>query len=265
MQKETDHFYAAVTKVDLDAKDAGEKAGIYLTNGNQKVIVRLYTGYENGKKIIFTMDTASRSLPNPCGHLVWLKVVRNAHQLSGYYSGDGKLWTSLGAPISAVSLDKAQPNFNSWVGTSVGLFAEGTPADFDFFVCKDGYTSLPAAGCSNYFGVTKIAEAGEMAVTNTSVYGGWFMISGVELGRQSPAGIAVLASAKTTGTLEIWLDDLQNGKLIAKIPVTGAGFNRWKTFSKTLAGITGQHDVFVKFPAGQPSSIYIKSLKFLYK
>ena len=76
VQKETDHFYTAVTKVDLNAADAVAKAGLYLTNGNQSVIVRLYTGYDNGKKIVLEMDTASRAVPNTFGNIVWLKLER---------------------------------------------------------------------------------------------------------------------------------------------------------------------------------------------
>jgi len=265
VQKETDHFYTAVTKVDLNAATARAKAGIYLTNGNQNVVVKLYTGYDNGKKIIFQMDTAQHSVVNTLGNVVWLKLERNLHNLTGYYSGDGKSWVSLGAPISAVKLDKAQPNFNSWVGTSVGLFAEGRPADFDFFVCKDGSSALPAAGYSNYYGVKTTPKAGDRAVSNTSIYGGWFMISGVELGNKPPSALDLTISSNRNGKLEIWLDDLQRGKLIATIPVTATGGGLWKTFSNRLRGLTGQHDVFVKFPAGQPQSIYIKSLKFIYK
>src|SRR6185437_7458545 len=44
VQKETDHYYTAVTKVDLDATNDKTGAGIYLTNGNQRVVVRLYSG-----------------------------------------------------------------------------------------------------------------------------------------------------------------------------------------------------------------------------
>jgi len=259
LQKETDHYYTAVTRVDLDA-GANSKAGIYLTNGNERVTVRLYTGSDNGKKIIFVMDTAVRSVPNTAENIVWLKLERYGHRLSGYYSANGKSWISLGAPISAVNLDKAQPNFNSWVGTSIGLFAEGKPADFDFFICKDGLSAMPAAGYSNYFGVITVNKDGEKVVTNTSASGGWLMVSGVEMGKSSPVAIDLVASAKTNGKLEIWLDDLQHGRLIATVPVSATG-DKWKVFSKALQGVTGQHDLFIKFPKGTPHTIYIKSLQ----
>ncbi|CCH00347.1 glycoside hydrolase family 43 [Fibrella aestuarina BUZ 2] len=265
MQKETDHYYSAVTRVDLNAGDAATKAGLYLTNGNQRVFVQLYSGFDTGKTLVFKLDTAVRMVPNSIGNVVWLKVERNEHQLSGYYSGDGRKWSSIGAPISAENLDKSQPNFNSWVGTSLGLFAEGKPADFDFFVCKDGFSSLPAVGYSNYYGVEKVGEAAEAGVTNDSDQGGWFMLSGVDLGSGNEAAkqIQVQLSASTSGTLELWLDDLTSGKKMASIPFKSTGGKTdWKTVRQSIKGVSGHHDVFVKFPAGQANVATIKALQF---
>jgi xylan 1,4-beta-xylosidase len=264
VQKETDHYYTAVTKVDLDASDASAKAGIYLTNGNQSVIVRLYTGFENGKKIIFNFNNETQSVDNQFGNVVWLKLKRIEHDLSAYYSGDGINWISLGDPISAVDLDKTQPNYNSWVGTSIGLFAEGKPADFDFFICKDGLSPLFAAGYSNYFGVRTIQKESGKVVTNTSSNGGWFMISGVELGQTSPSAVEVVVSSESKSALEIWMDDLKTGKLIATIPVNPTGGeDYWKAFSTAVKDLSGHHDIFVKFPEGKEGTISIKSLRFL--
>lgn len=260
MQKETDHFYSVVTKVSLNASLPDAKGGIYLTNGNQKVFASLYSGYENGKRIIFKLDTATRCVANTAGNTVWLKLVREQHTLTAFYSGDGKKWISVGEPVSAVSLDMAQPDFNSWVGTSVGLFAEGKPADFDFFVCKDGSSPMPAAGYSNYLGVRVLDSKWGKVVTNTSALGGWFMISGVELGATPPSAIDIGLSATGKGYVEVWLDDLQD-KLIAKIPFSSTGAN-WKVFTKQIKALTGQHDLFLKFSPGVPNQAFIKSIKF---
>jgi xylan 1,4-beta-xylosidase len=265
VQKETDHYYSAVTRVDFNPGDTSSRAGIYLTNGNQTVIVRLYSGYDNGKKIIFKLDTATRVTSNSFGNIVWLRLERSEHNLTAYCSSDGKKWMVVGTPISSVNLDKAQPNWNSWVGTSVGLFAEGRPADFDFFICKDGFSSVPAAGYGNYYGVETINLGYEKLVTNTSSNGGWFMLSGVELGqvKNGATKIEVQASAKTAGMLEIWLDDLATGKLIATIPVDATGRNNWKAFSKKIKNLPGHHDVFVKFPAGSDHNLFIKTIRFV--
>jgi len=264
VQKETDHYYTIVTKVDLDAADAAKKAGIYLTNGNQKVVVKLYTGFDNGKKIIFELDKETRSIANEFGNTVWLKIERNWHNLNAWCSGDGITWKSIGDPISAVNLDKVQPNYNSWVGTSIGLFAEGKPADFDFFICKDGFSPLLAAGYSNSFGIKTIKNESGKVVTNTSSNGGWFMISGVDLGKTSPSSIEIMASSTSKGKIEIWLDDLKTGKLIATVSVSSSGDeDSWKAFSKAVKRVSGHHDVFVKFPTANEGSIKIKSIRFL--
>lgn len=264
VQKETDHYYTALTKVDFNATDTA-KAGLYLTNGNQAINVRLYSGYDNGKKIIFRLDTATRSIANTFGNIIWLKIERKEHELTAYCSSNGVKWTAVGAPINAVSLDKVQPNYNSWVGTSVGLFAEGKLADFDLFVCKDGFSSLPVAGYSNYFGVEKVKQGSDKVVTNTSARGGWLMLAGVELGNDKNlvSSVEVLASSKTAAKLEIWLDDLTTGKLVATVPISATnGENSWKAFTKPVKNVFGRHDVFIKFPAGN-SHQFIKTIRFV--
>ncbi|HVS97308.1 MAG TPA: carbohydrate-binding protein, partial [Puia sp.] len=264
VQKETDHYYSVVTKVDLDAADTAAKAGIYLTNGNQQVVARLYTGYDNGKRIVFRLDTAVRSVVNTGGDIVWLKLERKAHDLTGYYSMDGNTWISLGAPISAVKLDKEQPSWNSWVGTSIGVFAEGRPADFDLFRCKDAFSPLTAGGYANCYAVKRETLGDDRIVTNTSNGGGWFMISGVETGENSARGVELSVAATTAGHIEVWLDDLQDGKLVATVPVKATGGEgHWKTFSAKSAKFGGHHDVFVKYPEGEDGRIFVRWLRFL--
>jgi|GEM_PF-310914 len=261
VQKETDHYYTAVTKVDFNSGSKAQAAGIYLTNGNQEVTVKLYSGFDKGKKVVLQLGNTQRMAENPFGDLLWLKLIRAEHMLQGFFSKDGKLWKSVGDPISCAELDKGQPNFNSWVGTSVGLFAEGKPADFDFFICKDGRSALPVAGYSNQFGLKTLNTEQGKIVTNTSSKGGWLMLSGVELGQQSPVAIQLLASAKSSGVLEIWMDDLQSGKLIARIPFrSDAG--KWQKLSAPLKKISGQHDIFIKFPSGQAEQISLSNIQF---
>ena len=196
-----------------------------------------------------------------------MKLERKEHSIKALYSGDGAAWTDVGAPVSSINLDKTQPGYNSWVGTSVGLFAEGKYADFDLFVCKDGFTELPAAGYSNYYGIQTVKQGAEKVVTSSSAKGGWLMLSGVELGKDKrmAAEVQVIAASKETGILEIWLDDLTTGKLIATIPVTATGTAaNWKLFSKKTGKVAGRHDVFIKFPAGNPRSLFLKSIRFLH-
>ncbi len=265
MQKETDHYYSVLTRVDLNAGDRSAKAGLYLSNGNQKVFVRLYTGFENTRKIFFQFDSLLQSIPNPWGNRVWLKIERYGHRLTAFCSGDSKSWVQLGKPFQAEDLDKTQPEWNSWVGTSLGLFAEGKQADFDQFVCKDGFSLLPAVGFSNYYGIEKIQRNDTGYVTNTSAYGGWLMISGVDLGQNSheSTGIEMKASADKPGKLEIWLDNLGSGKRIAVIPVSATGKYKWKMFRQQIKSVTGHHDLFIQFSPGSHHTLFVQSIRFV--
>lgn len=263
VQKETDHYYTAITRLDFDAQKANEKAGLYLTSGNQQVIVQLYTGLEDGvKKIVMQHGSVRQAIANSFGNTLYLKITRVAHQLTGYVSGDGRKWIALGLPVDVKNLDKEQPNYNSWVGTSVGLFAEGKSADFDRFICKDAYTELPAIGYSNYYAVEKVNTSAGSGVTNTSINGGWFMISGVDFGENTVKGIDVELTSGTKSTLEIRIDDLKDGKLIAKIPVSALQKLPMKHIIQQVAKVSGQHDVFVKFSPNVKGKVIVKSIRF---
>lgn len=265
MQKETDHFYSALTRLDISQGGAATKGGIYLTNGDQHVFVRLFYAAEKDPYIALQLDTAMRKVPyTNKGKDMWLKLERYEHQLTGYYSADGKRWLSIGS-ISAVPLDKVQPNFNSWVGTSLGLFAEGGAVDFDLFVYKDGFSPLPVAGNNNHYGIQKVQQGSGWVVTNHSNYGGWLMIAGVDFGVAGEAkGIEVVASAAKGGVLEVLLDDLQEGEKIAAIAIKPGKQAGHVAPLRTAAGkIAGQHDLFIRFPAGVPQDIFINSIRLL--
>ena len=259
VQKETSHYYTALTRLQYDGANTSAKAGIYLTNGNQQVAARLYAANDGGRRIVLQLDSAVRSITPPAGNILWLKLERKGHDLTGYYSPDGANWVSLGAPVSAIPLDKEQPNWNSWVGASIGVFAEGRPADFDLFTLKNAFSPIQAAGYANYYGVRTIPGSGEKTVTNTSSEGGWFMIPGIETGRQAAGAVELTVSANTAGAVEIALDDLGESHRIASLP--------FKANAQILHGkvkpFKGHHDLFIRIAAAAPDAIRIQSLRFL--
>lgn len=266
LQKEAGHYYALVTRVCLDAQNDGQEAGIYLTNGNESVIVTLATGYAGGRKIMFDFGTASYETDNELGDTVWLKLERTRHELRAYYGSDGIDWNQAGGKINVSSLDQNQPNFNSWVGTSIGLFASGKKADFDLFLYRDGFSKQLAEGYNNACGITKTSKSPGTVAYNTTAEGGWLMLGGTDLGRgeRIPVGIEVKASSAKGGTLEIWLDDIEHGGTkIATIPVTNTGNdNTFKTFSAEVSGVSGQHDVFLRF-IGDKNAMFVYSIRFV--
>jgi len=112
---------------------------------------------------------------------------------------------------------------------------------------------------SNFYGVKKLSNK---SVTNTSALGGWFMISGVDFGSNAPVKVVIQAASRKGGELEIWLDDLINGKRIAKVKVgaTQAGISN--LFTAALEKVQGQHDLFIRFPRGSAEDIQVKSIQF---
>ncbi|MBS0027202.1 family 43 glycosylhydrolase [Chitinophaga sp. 2R12] len=261
VQKETDHYYTTVTRVNVGVGIPEAHGGIYLTNGKQSVFARLYYKHGDNPRIVFQLDTALREVPYPKGKDVWLKLERFEHRLTGFFSADGKSWQQVGPSLSAAPIDKAQPDFNSWVGTSIGLFAERGPVDFHFFICKDGFSGLPAIGSNNYYGISKINRGDNRGVTNSSTHGGWLMISGVDFGAGGEAkAVEITGSATKGGQLELLTDDPQNGRQIAVVPVKPGG---QAVHTGSLPKVSGQHDLFIRFPEGSPGDITIQSIRFL--
>ena len=133
LQREEEHSYVIVTSLALGASSADQEGGIYVTNGDESLQAKLYSGYNAGKVIGFSFNTTSYQVPNPVGDMLWLKLVRENHTLTGYYSADGVTWTQVGQAINVALLDGTQANYNSWVGNSHGLYAQGNYVDFDYF------------------------------------------------------------------------------------------------------------------------------------
>ena len=267
LQKDAGHYYTLLTKVRTDATEVGQQAGIYLTNGNQSVVVKLASGYSGGKKILFTFNNTAYESENTAGEIAWLKLVRNEHYLSGYFSSDGINWTQVGQEINVADLDKAQPDYNSWVGNSNGLFAEGIQADFDLYVYRDGFSEQQAVAFNNAFGVETLTRTIGKVITNSTDSGAWLMIGGLDLGNgidRYPAGLEVNASSIPGGTLELWLDDIEyGGTKIATIQVSSTGSNdTWNKFTAELSGVSGQHDVYLRI-TGVRNAFCIHTIRFI--
>jgi beta-xylosidase len=262
LQKEAGHGYALVTRVNINASNPDEQAGIYLTSGDESVNVKLFSGfYKDKKKICFAMGKNSFSTDNTAGDLVWLKLVRNDHDLKGFWSADGISWSQVGQVINATDLDKTQPKFNSWVGTSAGLFANAKPADFDFFLYKDGFSELPLSGANNYFGLM-LSRDGAILDENSN---GWAMLGGLDFGHvfKKVQSVSLLVSAIKRGMIELWIDDLMaGGTRIAKIPVKSTGgLNKPASVSAAIPAIEGQHDLYIKI-SGVKKGLTVHSIQF---
>jgi beta-xylosidase len=265
LQKDAGQYYTLVTKLDFTAQTAGQEAGIRIVNGEGKLSAKLCSGFNNGAKIQFSFNATSYELTNSIGSIIWLKLQRQGHILSGFVSADKILWTQVGAKIDVSALDQGQPNFNGWVGNSIGLFANNKSADFDDFVYKDGFSPIYAAGFNNQYGI-QIATDSLGASVGYIDNGDWIMLGGIDLGDPStPAkGIEVkAASGNSGGSVEVWLDNIGSGTLLTTVSIAGtSGWSSWKIFGANLSA-SGQHDVYLKFVGGFGGLFNINYIQFM--
>ncbi|HPH16611.1 MAG TPA: carbohydrate-binding protein, partial [Bacteroidales bacterium] len=220
-----------------------------------------YSGYNNGKKIGISFNGVATEVNNTIGNTVWLKLVRNQHNITGFYGSDGVTWTQIGNAVSIADLDKAQANDNAWVGTALGLYATGQTADFDQFSFNHGLDPISVASYYHYSNTS----IGSGTVTN-SADGAWCMLPGVTL---ESTGMAVntievnAASANSTGILEVWINNIgAAGTRIASIPITSSGgATTYKNYTAPVS-VSGQHDVYLRF-IGAANIFRLNTIKFI--
>ncbi len=262
LQRDAAKQYSIVTKVEINATANGQQAGLRLMNGEDLVYAAVYSGYNNGKKFGITFNgTTTTEVNNTIGNSVWLKLVRNQHNITGFYSADGIVWTQIGGNVSVADLDKAQTNDNAWVGSSLGLYARSQTADFDQFSFNHGFDPISVASYY-HFNATTI---GSGTVTNNSD-GAWCMLPGVTMesdGASANRIVVSAASASSSGTLEVWTDNIGTaGTKIATIPITSTGgTGTYRDFSANV-NVSGQHDLYFWF-VGSANAFRLNTVRFI--
>lgn len=266
LQKEKGRYYSITTKIDFNATANGQEAGLRVMNGNDDAYFTLYSGYNGSKKIGINFTGGSvTEVNNAIGNVVWLRVERAAHILTGFYSADGITWTQIGGNVDVSSMDKTQTDYNKWVGTSIGLYAKAATADFDMYSFRYGFIPIRVEGRNNWYGATYANKTPGRTVTNSAT-GDWIAMAGVDLGGENTktSGVQVnVASASGNASLEIWLDNISgNGTKVATIPISATGgADTWKTVSASFTA-SGQHDVFLRWVGGA-NSFFVNTIKFL--
>jgi len=245
LQRDPAKNYSIVAKVEINATANGQHAGLRLMNGEDLINLRVYSGYNNGKKFGIAFNGQQTEVNNTLGNTAWLKLVRSQHMITGFYSSNGLNWTQIGS-YDVSALDKAQTNDNAWVGTSLGIYSTGQVADFDEFIFNHGFDPINISTYYHYNG-TSISSG---SVTN-SADGSWCMLPGVSMSMDGSAANKITVSAastSSTGVLEVWTDNIGTaGKLIATIPITSTGgTTTFRDFSSGVT-VTGQHDLYFRF------------------
>ncbi len=271
IKNDGEHNYSIITKVDFSAQTINDNAGIWVFNGLQTLYAQLYNSLDgSGNRIVgFSYKTTNYTVTSPAvdsSRVVWLKLVRVNHTLTGYCSSNGCNWVQVGSSINVADMDGLQPNWNAWTGNRQGLFVIGrSAANFNCYIYRDAYSPILAECPANQLGTTVSANVNGIASLDNIRNGDWALYAGVEFGDSTgyakvPDSLKIVASCGSTGgTVEAWLDSLDTGTKIAGCNITSTGsWSSYDTFTtKVLAPVTGSHDVYLKFSGSGTSKLYM--------
>ncbi|HVN47813.1 MAG TPA: family 43 glycosylhydrolase [Bacteroidota bacterium] len=259
VKNDGEHNYSLITRMDFNATQRADQAGLWIFNGLQTLFAKLYSSLDSaGNKIIgFSYENRSRSIMSPAtsgSTIIWLKIVRNEHVLTGYCSTDNTDWVQVGDTINVVDMDGLQPNYNSWTGNRQGLFVQGSSsAAFDLYMYRDAYTPIAAECPANQYGTVSVVGT-NVSMLDSIDNADWALYAGVEFGNSnytiSPDSIFLTASCVGAGgDVEVVLDSLDTGTSIADCQITSTGnWNTFATFSAKLTkAVSGNHDLYLRF------------------
>jgi xylan 1,4-beta-xylosidase len=273
IKSDAEHNYALITRLDFDPKAATDEAGLRIMTGLQTLYAKLYSSMNaSGTKVIcFSFDKTYYEAENTIGNIIWLKLLRSNHVLTGYFSADGRYWTRVGSSINVSTMDVQQSDYNAFTGNRQGLYVKGSPADFDLYIYRDAYSAISAECYTNQSGNSRTySNSAKGYVLDNIHVNDWAMYAGVEFGGNEeydkiPDSLKIIASSATTGgNVEVWLDSLDTGDKIAECPIGNTG--GWATFQTVTAVVkptSGRHDIYLKFTGTEAGKLF-QLLRFYF-
>jgi xylan 1,4-beta-xylosidase len=268
IQNDGEHSYSLITKVDFEPSSSSDEAGLWIINGPETLSAKVFsTKNTQGDKVFaFSFENTLYEVENTIGTIVWLKLIRNEHMMSGFFSYDGIKWQQIGENINASALDIQQTDFNNFTGNQQGPYVKGGQyALFDLYIYRDAYTTIPARNPSNKFGVSS-GSSYLGSINNND----WALYAGVEFGTddypKKPVSIEISASCVTqAGIIEVWLDSIGTGNKIAEcILDTTGSLSNYQIFGADVDSIQGSHDVYLHFIGSGTSELFrVKNFRFL--
>jgi xylan 1,4-beta-xylosidase len=272
IKNDGEHNYSLITRVDFEPESASDEAGLWIINGPETHYAKVFSTVNGGGESVlkFSFETTSYEVENTIGSTVWLKLLRDNHMISGFYSSDGFTWTRIGGRINAEDLDMEQTDYNDFTGNQQGLYVKGKPAFFDLYIYRDAYTIMLAECPANQYGTSRRYTSQGYLLSNIHV-DDWAMYAGVEFGGnagypKSPDSFAVLAASATSGgIIEVWLDSIDTGDKIAECNINNTGgWSTFEIFTSDVDSVSGRHDVYLKFTGEGTDELFrIHYLQFL--
>jgi xylan 1,4-beta-xylosidase len=250
IQNDGEHNYSLITRMDFEPESSLDEAGLWIINGPETLQAKVFGSVnDQGKKVfVFSFNTTSYEVENTIDSTVWLKLIRDEHKVSGFYSSDGYTWIQIGEPINASTIDISQTQFNDFTGNQQGLYVKGKPAYFDLYIYRDAYTNISAQSPANKFGVSTTSSY-MLSINNND----WAMYAGVEFGgndyQKTPISMELSASSDASGGIvEVWLDSIDTGRKIAECQIDTTGsWTNYQIFRADVDSVSGSHDVYLKF------------------
>lgn len=267
IQNDGEHNFSLITRLDFEPEATSDEAGLWIINGPETHHAKVFSTVNGEVKnvLVFSFQNTSYEVENTIDSTVWLKLIRNEHMMSGFYSSDGYTWVQIGEPINASAIDVEQTQFNNFTGNQQGLYVRGKPAFFDLYVYQDAYSNIYAQSPANKFGVSTTSSY-MLSINNDD----WAMYAGVEFGnndyQKTPISMELSASSDASGgVVEVWLDSIDTGRKIAECQVDTTGsWTNYQIFRADVDSVSGSHDVYLKFlGAGTDQLFRINWFRFL--
>jgi beta-xylosidase len=281
IKNDGEHNYSIITRLIFSPQSVNDQAGIWIFNGLQTLFAKLFSSIDSGgnKIVAFNYESNLYRVNNPLSagdSILWLKLVRVNHLLTGFCSSNGYEWVKVGKGIDVADMDALISDWNNgWSGIRQGLYvAGGVSASFDFYIYRDAYTPILAECAANQYGTTVSAKVNGISSLDNIHDGDWALYAGVEFGDSTeyvkePDSLQITASCGATGgVVGVWLDSLDTGTKIAECNIGNTG--SWTTYdtftAKVLTPVTGNHDVYLKFRGtGSGKLFMLQWLKFTDK
>jgi beta-xylosidase len=275
IKTDAEHNYSLITRLDFKPDSTSDEAGIRIMNGMENLFAKIYStiNHKGEKVICFSFDQVHYETENSAGNIVWLKLERNNHELTGFFSQDGVKWMPVGNKINVEKLDRFTINYNGWCGNRQGLYVQGTKyADFDLYIYRDAYSPILTECPANQYGTMKTTLSGGGTLLDDIHNNDWALYAGVEFGNKNynkkSGNISISASCATKGgQVEVWLDSIGTGKKIAICNIKNTGnLSNVKTFTAKTIPTTGRHDVYLKFVGEKDDKLFaLKDFVFTCK
>jgi xylan 1,4-beta-xylosidase len=274
IKNDGEHNYALITSLDFSPKSANDEAGLWIMRGDETQFVKLSSSLNaNGQKaVIFSFNSTRFETENNVGDTLWLKIVRINHIISGYFSGNGNVWTQVGQSVDCSTID-SYSDFSSWAGTRQGLYVQGVGnAWFDLYIYRDAFTPILAECPANQSGTSKTSAGSGISVLDNIHNSDWALYAGVEFGTGDTSGMPdsvefIASSATTGGNVEVWLDSIGTGTKITDCKISSTGsWSEFKRFTGIVTPVSGNHDVYILFTgSGTNRLLQLKWIKFIKK